>query len=98
MNGVDAVAIALGQDWRAIESASHAYASMGGKYKPLTEYKIEEDEAGQRFFVGMMELPLAVGSTGGSIKSSAAYQNTHYILGYPNASEISSIMVSVGLA
>jgi len=41
MNGIDAVAIALGQDWRAIESAAHSYASITGKYKPLTKYSIE---------------------------------------------------------
>lgn len=41
MNGIDAVAIALGQDWRAIESAAHSYASISGKYKPLTKYYIE---------------------------------------------------------
>jgi len=46
MNGVDAVCLALGQDWRAIESAAHAYASMNGKYKPLTEFYLETNEMG----------------------------------------------------
>ena len=41
MNGVDAVAVALGQDWRAIESAAHSYAAINGKYGPLSDYKIE---------------------------------------------------------
>lgn len=47
MNGIDAVAIALGQDWRAIEAAAHSYASITGKYKPLTNYKIQGD-----YFIG----------------------------------------------
>lgn len=59
MNGVDAVAIALGQDWRAIESAAHAYAGMDGGYNPLTKYKIVRDDIGKQYLVGSFQMPLA---------------------------------------
>jgi degradative hydroxymethylglutaryl-CoA reductase len=57
MNGIDAVALACGQDWRAIESAAHSYAALGGKYKPLTNYEIRGD-----MFYGRIEMPISVGS------------------------------------
>ena len=57
MNGIDAVALALGQDWRAIESAAHSYASIGGRYIPLTSYWIE----GKNFH-GRIEMPISVGT------------------------------------
>ena len=57
MNGIDAVAVALGQDWRAIESAAHSYASLGGRYRPLTSYRIKDG-----IFRGRLEVPLSVGS------------------------------------
>lgn len=59
MNGIDAVALALGQDWRAIESSAHAYASLGGKYKPLTKYRIVTENDGKKYLVGSLEIPLA---------------------------------------
>ena len=57
MNGIDAVAVALGQDWRAIESAAHSYASIDGKYVPLTQYSIKDGT-----FYGSIEMPISVGS------------------------------------
>ena len=93
MNGIDAVAVALGQDWRAIESAAHSYASISGQYLPLTNYWIEGEK-----FCGRIEMPISVGSQGGAIKSNPSYINTLKILGYPNAAELAEIMVSVGLA
>ena len=83
MNGIDAVAVALGQDWRAIESAAHSYASIGGKYTPLTKYYIKDD-----FLHGSIEMPISVGTMGGAIKSNPSYTNTLKILGYPNAMEL----------
>ncbi len=71
---------------------------MNGKYRPLTEFYLESNEFGQDILVGKIELPIAVGSKGGSIKTNPAYANAHYILGYPNAEVISSIIVSVGLS
>ena len=93
MNGIDAVAVALGQDWRAIESAAHSYAAIDGKYLPLTQYWIDGTT-----FHGRIEMPISVGTQGGAIKSNPSYMNTIKILGYPNAIELSQIMLSVGLA
>jgi degradative hydroxymethylglutaryl-CoA reductase len=59
MNGIDAVAIALGQDWRAIESASHAFASLDNGYKPLSKYRIVKDNIGKEYLIGKLELPLS---------------------------------------
>lgn len=83
MNGVDAVAIALGQDFRAIESSAHSFASFSGKYKPLTSYKIEGD-----IFIGRIEMPISVGTKGGAISTSPAYINTHMIMGYPSTEQL----------
>lgn len=81
MNGIDAVALAIGQDWRAIESAAHSYAALKGKqYQPLTSYYIKGDH-----FYGRIEMPISVGSKGGAIKSNPSYLNTLKILGYPDA-------------
>ena len=80
MNGVDAVAVALGQDWRAIESAAHSYASIGGRYMPLTSYWVENQK-----LHGRMEMPVAVGSRGGAIKSNPSYMNALRILEFPDA-------------
>ena len=74
MNGVDAVALALGQDWRAIEAAAHSYASLFGKYIPLTKYYINEKE---ECLCGRLEMPLSVGSKGGAIETNPSYINTH---------------------
>ena len=62
MNGIDAVAIALGQDWRAIESAAHSYAAIKGRYSPLSDYKVVDG-----VFQGRLELPISVGTKGGAI-------------------------------
>ena len=93
MNGVDAVAVALGQDWRAIESAAHSYAAISGKYSPLSNYKIVDG-----VLKGYIELPLAVGTKGGAITTNPSCINTLQIMGFPNATEIAQVMASVGLA
>lgn len=79
MNGIDAVAIALGQDFRAIEAAAHSFASISGKYKPLTTYWIKDDT-----FHGQLEMPISVGTKGGAIATSPVYINTHMMMGYPS--------------
>lgn len=83
MNGIDAVAIALGQDWRAIESAAHSFASLTGRYRPLTSYKIEGDH-----FEGRLEMPISVGTKGGAISSNPSYINTHMMMGNPTTEEL----------
>jgi hydroxymethylglutaryl-CoA reductase len=93
MNGIDAVAIALGQDWRAIEAAAHSYASITGKYKPLTRYWIEENN-----LIGELEMPISVGTVGGAVSTNPSYINTHLIMGNPSTEELAQVMLSVGLA
>lgn len=100
MNGVDAVAVATGQDWRAIESAAHCYASRLGQYASLSHYEIglARDGSGTRVLRGSLELPIAVGSKGGALMTHPGYTATHSILQQPTARTLSGIIVSVGLA
>jgi hydroxymethylglutaryl-CoA synthase len=93
MNGIDAVAVALGQDWRAIEAAAHSYASIGQRYMPLTRYRVREGN-----FEGRIEMPLSVGTKGGAIETNPSYINTHQILGFPSSQDLAHIMAAVGLA
>jgi hydroxymethylglutaryl-CoA reductase len=93
MNGIDAVAVATGNDWRAVEAGAHAFAAMGG-YKPLTRFY--KDEKGN--LVGEIELPLAVGTIGGSIKSIPVAPIALKILDVKDARELSMVMAAVGLA
>ncbi|KAG7385956.1 hypothetical protein PHYPSEUDO_000918 [Phytophthora pseudosyringae] len=100
MNGVDAVAVATGQDWRAIESAAHCYASRSGQYASLSHYEIDlaRDGSGTRVLRGSLEMPIAVGSKGGALMTHPGYTATHAILQQPTARSLSGIIVSVGLA
>ena len=94
MNGIDSVVIATGNDWRAIEAGVHAYASLSGKYQPLTSWT--KDEAGN--LVGTITLPLPVGTVGGSISIHPGAQFGHELLGHPSAIELAGIIASIGLA
>ena len=94
MNGIDSVVIATGNDWRAIEAGVHAYASLSGKYQPLTSWT--KDEAGN--LVGTITLPLPVGTVGGSIAIHPGAQFAHELLGHPSAVELAGIIASIGLA
>ncbi|MFP6796398.1 MAG: hydroxymethylglutaryl-CoA reductase, degradative [Pseudomonadales bacterium] len=94
MNGVDAVAIATGNDFRAIEAAAHAYAARDGRYRALTLwYKNDEGD-----LVGEIEMPMKVGTVGGSLETNPTVRINHRLLGSPNASELASVMGAVGLA
>lgn len=94
MNGIDAVAIATGNDWRAIEAAAHAYAGRGNSYTSLTRWS--KDEEGN--LVGSIELPLKVGIVGGSVFSNPAVALLHRILKVSSARELAEVMAAVGLA
>ena len=94
MNGIDAVAVATGQDWRALEAGAHSYASLSGKYLPLT--KFSKDKNGN--LVGEIELPIAVGLVGGATKTHPLAQIALKILGVKTAKELACVMASVGLA
>lgn len=94
MNGIDSVVIATGNDWRAIEAGAHAFASLSGKYQPLTNWT--KDETGN--LVGTITLPLPVGTVGGSISIHPGAQFAHELLGHPSAVELAGIIASIGLA
>jgi degradative hydroxymethylglutaryl-CoA reductase len=87
MNGIDAVCLATGQDWRAIESAAHAYAARTGTYQPLTHYEIVETY-GKKYLTGMIELPVAVGTIGGTITKNDLYKESLRIMGNPTTQEL----------
>ncbi|MFO7799927.1 hydroxymethylglutaryl-CoA reductase, degradative [Rhodohalobacter sp.] len=94
MNGIDPLAIATGNDWRAIEAAAHAYAARSGRYTSLTNwYKNENGD-----LVGTIDIPLKVGTVGGSLKSNKAVGIAHRILGIESATELAEVMGAVGLA
>jgi hydroxymethylglutaryl-CoA reductase len=94
MNGIDAVAIATGNDWRAIEAAAHAYAASSGTYSPLTRWFADADGS----LVGEIELPLKVGIVGGQVESNPAVHISYSILEVGTAAELAEVMAAVGLA
>ena len=94
MNGIDAVVIATGNDWRAIEAGAHAYAAREGTYKPLTRYWKDDDGN----LVGEIELPIAVGVVGGAVSIHRKAQICRKILGVKSAKELAMVLASVGLA
>lgn len=94
MNGIDAVVLATGNDWRAIEAGAHAYAARGGGYRPMSSWR--QDEDGQ--LVGQLVLPMPVGLVGGATKVHPTAQLARRILGVERAKDLAEIVVSVGLA
>lgn len=94
LNGIDAVAIATGQDWRAIEAGAHAYAARSGRYTSLSTWELD----GGGNLVGRLELPLAVGTVGGATRAHPAARVALKILGVSSARELAGIMAAVGLA
>lgn len=95
MNGISAVAIATGNDFRALEAGAHAYAYYAHEtYKPLTKY--EKDAEGN--LIGTIELPIAVGLVGGVTAVHPIAKTTIKILGVKSAQELAGVMASVGLA
>lgn len=94
MNGVDAVVIATGNDWRAIEAGAHAYAARGGRYTSLSTWGVDD----QGNLVGTLEMPMAVGVVGGATKVHPTARAALALMGVTSASELAEIIVSVGLA
>ncbi len=95
MNGIDAVAIATGNDWRAIEASVHAYASRTGKYQPLTKWTYDAKEG---ILSGTIDVPLPVAVVGGTISVHPMAQWSLELLNQPSASQLAQIMAAVGLA
>lgn len=94
MNGVDAVCLATGNDWRAIEAGAHAYAARNGRYASLTAW--QQAENGD--LLGELTMPMAVGIVGGATKVHPTAQLALKIMGIASATQLAEIMVAVGLA
>lgn len=100
MNGVDAVALATGNDWRALEAGAHAYAARNGRYTSLTEWSLVTTNGPipVTHLRGILDMPLSVGTVGGATRAHPTARVAMKILGEPNARRLAEIMVSVGLA
>jgi hydroxymethylglutaryl-CoA reductase len=94
MNGVDAVVIATGNDWRAIEAGAHAYAARSGRYASLSTWGVDRDGN----LVGTLEMPMAVGTVGGATKVHPTARAALKLMQVESASQLAEIVVAVGLA
>ena len=93
MNGIDAVAIATGNDWRSVEAGAHAFAARDGHYTSLTRWWCEDG-----MLKGSIELPMAVGTVGGSTNVHPTIRVLRKILGVDSAAELGMVMAAVGLS
>lgn len=93
MNGVDAVLLASGNDYRAVEAACGVQASIDGHYTSLSKWQIEGNK-----LIGCLTLPLAIGVVGGSISARKDVQQSFSLLGKVNAKQLANIIASIGLA
>ncbi|HET6283679.1 MAG TPA: hydroxymethylglutaryl-CoA reductase, degradative [Polyangia bacterium] len=93
MNGVDAVVIATGNDWRGVEAGAHAYAAASGSYRPLATWSRDGDD-----LVGRLEMPMAVGTVGGTLQAHAGARLAQRILGVESATTLAMIIGCVGMA
>ncbi len=94
MNGIDAVAIATGNDWRAIEAGAHAYAAIDGSYRPLSRWSVGNDGE----LAGEIRIPLKLGIVGGTVAANPAAALGLRIAGVDTAAELAQLMAAVGLA
>lgn len=92
MNGVDAVVIATGNDWRAVEAGAHAYAARDGRYRPLSRWETDGN-----YLYGSLEMPIAVGIVGGATKTHPLARICLKILGVKTAQELAEVIGAVGL-
>jgi hydroxymethylglutaryl-CoA reductase len=93
MNGVDAVALATGNDWRAIEAGAHAYACRDGAYRSLSTWCVEDEH-----LIGTVELPLAVSTVGPTSETHPHVKLAFRMLSVESAGELAAVMATVGLA
>ena len=93
MNGVDAVVIATGNDWRAVEAGAHAFAARSGQYSPLSIWRRDGDA-----LVGFLEMPLALGTVGGTLRVHPSARLSLQIAGVESASDLAAVAAAVGLA
>jgi hydroxymethylglutaryl-CoA reductase len=92
MNGVDAVVVATGNDWRAVEAGAHAYAARAGRYGPLSRWTIEDGA-----LAGRLELPLAVATVGGHLELNPRVRLALRVLGVESARDLAAVIAAVGL-
>jgi len=93
MNGIDAVLIACGQDWRGVEAGAHAWAARDGRYRPLTRWVVEDG-----VLCGRIELPMAVGLAGGATRIHPGARRCLRMLGVRTSAELGQVAAAVGLA
>jgi len=93
MNGIDAVVLATGNDWRAVEAGAHAYAARSGQYSPLSIWRRDGND-----LVGTLELPLALGTVGGTLRVHPAARLSLRMLNVENAGQLAAIAAAIGLA
>jgi len=93
MNGVDAVVLASGNDFRAVEAGAHAYAARSGRYAPLAVWRRDGED-----LVGELEMPLALGTVGGTLRVHPLAQTALRLMHVTSADELSMVAASVGLA
>jgi hydroxymethylglutaryl-CoA reductase len=93
MNGIDAVLVAFGQDWRAVEAGAHAFASRNGRYTALARWRVGEGE-----LVGELEVPMAVGTVGGIVDVHPTVGVARRISRVNGAADLASLVAAVGLA
>jgi hydroxymethylglutaryl-CoA reductase len=94
MNGIDAVVLATGNDWRAVEAGAHAYAARYGHYRSLSTWTVDNEGN----LAGELELPMAVGIVGGATKVHPAAKTNLKLMGVESANDLAEIIASVGLA
>ena len=94
MNGIDAVVLALANDWRAVEAGAHAYAARSGQYRSLTRWSKAENGD----LLGEIELPMALGIVGGATKIHPTAKANLKLMGVKSVEELGGIVASVGLA
>jgi hydroxymethylglutaryl-CoA reductase len=100
MNGVDAVVIATGNDWRGVEAGAHAFAAVSGRYRPLATWRAADgvDGGAGGDLVGQLEMPMAVGTVGGTLQAHAGARLAQRLLGVTSATTLGMIIGAAGLA
>jgi len=93
MNGIDAVIVATGNDWRAVEAAAHAFAARSGQYAPLSTWRLEGD-----VLTGTLCMPLAVGVVGGALRAHPGAGLAVELLGVKSAADLAMVVAAAGLA
>lgn len=94
MNGIDAVVIATGNDWRAVEAGAHAFAAQDGHYGPLSSWQVDD----QGRLAGRLELPLALGTVGGATRVHPVAKQSLQLMGIERSTELAEVVAAVGLA